>query len=944
MTSVSEESSPRAGDDLISFGPFQLNCTRYELCKDGVQIPAGSRAIAILLALTQSAGEILSCRELLRQVWQNTVVEEGTVRVHVALLRKALRDADPDNDYVQNVTGRGYRFVAPITRQGDSAHRRSVDTLHPSVVRLPVRQSLRKNNLPPRLTSIIGREPIIRVLAEKVPAQRFVTITGPGGGGKTTVAIGVANALAETYANGVCFVDLASITEARHVTNALASVLGVAPLAMDPLPNVLSCLSKQSLLLILDNCEHMIEATAKLAEHVLQSAPRVHVLATSREPLRAAGESVHELAPLEVLPEQCPQTRAKLLECPAVQLFVARAEAYADTEFDDDDLRRVCEICRRLEGNPLAIEITAAHVRLLGVRMLEVSLGDELVLSIDGRRTAELRHQSLRATFDWSHRLLSPIEQATFRRLSVFAGSFGLGCAAAVAADANLSDVGVFESLMSLARKSLVQADARGDTISYRLLDLPRAYAREKLIESGELETVRNRHAQMWCTLGAAQIQMLVRQGAEWVGVFGPRIEDLRAATRWSFSSASGSSLGTKLTLTSLWFEFVLAAESLGEPAWSELYGYILHGSEGALLSGLEDVLESSRGRDGATVRELTVLQQIAHGEPEHKIALWSLWFERVIKRDYRIAINLSKAARERGVRTSTPEAALMLRMLAVAYHYAGDQALACQHAQWALSTARSSSTTATIDALLRCHIRTILARSLWLRGFADQALEMAYQGVAEAERSGNRRMLCTTLLVVIVVTMWRGDTLAARQALDRLHEQSTAHSQEYHQLWAECLRVILETAPTEGQVIEPLRLSSDPLTTSQYLDFLGSVREDLVSTDAIVRAESGRSGWYTSEILRAKAERLIREGDSASISSAESLLLRSLEIARRQGALAWELRTAMSLARLWSEQERVSDARSLLSAVHESFTEGFDTADLKAARQLLKQLAPTRS
>lgn len=942
MTTGSKESLPRAGDDSIGFGPFQLNCKTHELFKNGVHVPVGSRAVGILLALTQSAGEILSCRELLRQVWQNTVVEMGTVRVHVALLRKVLRDADPDNDYVQNVTGRGYRFVAPVFRQGESVHRRGVDASHPAVVRLPIRQPLRKNNLPPRLTSIIGRAQIIRVLADKVPAQRFVTITGPGGGGKTTVAIGVADALAGTYVNGVCFVDLAAITEGRYVANALASTLGVAPLAADPLPNVLACLSTQSLLLILDNCEHLIEATARLAERVLQSAPRVHILATSREPLRAAGESVHDLAPLEVLPEQCAHTRAKLLECPAIQLFVARAQAYADTELDDDDLRRVADICRRLEGNPLAIEITAAHVRLLGVRTLAASLGDGLFLSIDGRSTAEPRHQSLRATFDWSYGLLSSAEQATFRRLSVFAGCFDLDCAAAVVADEGLTNVGVFESLMNLARKSLVRADARGQAVSYRLLDLPRAYAREKLLASGELETIRYRHARMWCSVGALQIQAHVLQGAEWVGVFGPRIEDLRAATRWSFSCSSGSSLGTKLTLTSLWFEFVLAAESLGEPAWSELYGYILRGSEGALLSGLEGVLESLRRQNEAPVRELTVLQQIAHGESQHKIALWSLWFERVIKRDYRIAINLSDAARERGVRTSAHEAALMDRMLAVAYHYAGDQELACQHAQWALDASQDASTAAPIEALLRCHTRTVLARALWLRGCVDQALETAQRSVAEAERSGNFRLLCTTLLVVTAVAMWCGNAVVATLALDRLHEQSTAHSQEYHQLWAECLRTIL--APGGLRAIEPLQLSTSPLTTSQYLDMLGSLREELVSTDAIVRAENGRSGWCAAEILRVKAVRLMREGTPEAIASAEVTLQRALETARRQCACSWELRTAMSLARLWSEQGQVSQARNVLSAVYERFTEGFDTVDLKTARQLLQQLTARES
>ena len=197
--------------------------------------------------------------------------------------------------------------------------------------------------------------------------------------------------------------------------------------------------------------------------------------------------------------------------------------------------------------------------------------------------------------------------------------------------------------------------------------------------------------------------------------------------------------------------------------------------------------------------------------------------------------------------------------------------------------------------------------------------------------------MLCMTLLVAIAVAIWCGNIVAARQALDRLHEQSMAHSLEYHQLWADCLRMIL-AAPAAGlPVIEPLQLSSDPLTSSQYLDILGSLREELVSHDAIVRAENGRCGWCTPEILRVKAERLIREG---AIGGADALLQTAMDTAQRQGALAWELRTAMTLARLWSEQGRVHEARDMLSGVYDRFTEGFDTVDLKSARQLLKQLS----
>jgi len=937
MSTDSDETLPASGDDIIRFGPFKLNRTSYELFKDGVPVPVRSRAMAILLALTRTAGEIVSSSELLRRVWHGTVVEDGTLRVQIAVLRKVLRDDDPGNDYIQNVTGRGYRLAMPILQRGAILASKDADASRASVLKLPIRHVLPKNDLPARLTSVVGRQQVIRALADKLPTQRFVTITGSAGGGKTTVAICVADALTGAYSEGVCYVDLTAIAQPRLVANALASALGVAPLASDPLPEVLAALRAQSLLLVLDGCEQMIEATATLTELVLRSAPRVHILATSREPLRATGETVYDLEPLYVPSEKTPLTRTGLLECAAIQLFIQRAEANTVAEPDEKDLAVIADICRRLAGNPLAIEITAAHVRLLGLQVLASSLDDGLFLSIGGFRTAEPRHQSLRATFDWSYGSLSRCEQLTFRRLSVFIGWFDLARATAVVADENVTEIGVFESLISLAQKSLVHTDTRGDVPSYRLLDLPRAFAREKLMEAGEHEIVCQRHALMWCTVGVTQIQSHVRRGgADWVSVFGPRLEDLRAATRWSFSAASGTSLSAKLKLTSLWFEFVLAAESSVEPAWVELYENIVHGSERDLLFGLERVLQSSRRCNETPVRELTVLKQI-ESHADHKTALWSLWFERVIKRDYRIAINLSNAARMRSG-TSGHAAVLVDRLLAVAHHYAGEQVLACQHADWALDVQANGPMTGPYESLSRCHTRSVLARALWLRGFPDRALETALLTATEAEQTGNPRMFCMTLLVAIAVAVWCGNSIVAKQCLNRLHEQSHAYSLEYHQLWADCLHMII-VAPGTLEGIAPLQLSVDLLCGSQYLDILGTLSDELVSGDAIVRAEAGRSGWCTSEILRVKAERLKRTGEAGALVCAEAILRQALQTARRQGARSWELRSAMSLAHLWGEQHRTQEARDLLNPIYSGFTEGFDTADLKAAKRLLQQL-----
>lgn len=493
-------------EDIVTFGSFQLNRTTRRLVKDGSHVALGSRAMEILLVLTEKAGAIVSNRELLRRVWPNLVVEEGTLRVNVALLRRALRDAEPDSDYVHNVTGRGYRMVAMISRLCRASH----GLAHASgstVLKLPVRQSSRKNNLPVPLTPMFGREHTLRALIERVPRERLVTLTGPGGIGKSTLAIRAAEALAATHAQGVCFVELASANRPQDVCNRLAAALGLSPASPDPLREIVAHLSKQKLLLVLDNCEHVVDAVTRLSESVLRHCPGVNVLATSREALRARGEFAQELGPLA----PAAGANARMIDCPAIQLFIDRAGTYADAPVEDHELVLIANVCRRLAGNPLAIEIAAGQARWLGLRALSFDLHDAMFLAIEGRRTAEARHRTLRASFDWSYSRLTSDEQTVLRRLSVFGGSFHPNFAAGAIADERLSHPVVLECLLGLARKSLIEVDTTLAEPLYRLHELTRAYARQKLDEARELSCTQRRHSQLWCRVGIEQIQAHAR-------------------------------------------------------------------------------------------------------------------------------------------------------------------------------------------------------------------------------------------------------------------------------------------------------------------------------------------------------------------------------------------------------------------------------------------------
>jgi predicted ATPase len=329
---------------------------------------------------------------------------------------------------------------------------------------------------------------------------RFITIAGAGGIGKTTVAIRVAEALLAAAPQGTCFIDLTSVRDARRFPEALAFALGVMPGAPDVLPEALSFLSTKKMLLILDSCEHVIDAAGTFVETVLRNAPHVRVLATSREPLGARGESLYRLGPLNAPPAHSQLSSEQWLECSALRLFVERAGIDADRPIGAEELPLIGDLCRRLEGNPLAIEIAAAHFDVLGIEGLAASLQAHLHLSLDGRRTELHRHRTLRAMLDWSYELLSPAEQAILRAMSVFTSRFDLEGAAAVA---GLGRNAVFEFLIGLTRKSLLRSGVDDGEILFRLLDLPRAYALEKLRDSGDLETVRSRHAQIGCAIPA---------------------------------------------------------------------------------------------------------------------------------------------------------------------------------------------------------------------------------------------------------------------------------------------------------------------------------------------------------------------------------------------------------------------------------------------------------
>jgi predicted ATPase/DNA-binding SARP family transcriptional activator/DNA-binding CsgD family transcriptional regulator len=412
-----------------------------------------------------------------------------------------------------------------------------------------------RHNLPATRTSFVGREQEMLEVRRTLAMTRLLTLTGAGGSGKTRLALEVARDLVTSYPDGVWLVELAPLTEGELVPQAVARVLGVREHPGRLLTGTLvEALREKIMLLVLDNCEHLADSVARLLDTLLDSCPRLRVLATSRETLNVEGEAVRRVSSLSVPDTDRLLTAVELTRYDAVRLFLARVQLrLRDFNLTPENGRAVAEICRGLEGIPLAIELATARVGTLSMEQISERLRDPLGLLSAGGRTAVPRHRTLRGTLDWSYELLSKSDRSLLARLSVFAGGWTLEAAEAIGAGDGIEEGEILDLISRLVNKSLVVAEGTGNgALHYKMLEPVRQYAREKLEESGEAEAVLRRHAAFFLTLaertepevkGERQEERLVRLEREH--------DNLRAALGWSFSQGEPE-LGLRLAVA-LW-------------------------------------------------------------------------------------------------------------------------------------------------------------------------------------------------------------------------------------------------------------------------------------------------------------------------------------------------------------------------------------------------------
>jgi predicted ATPase/DNA-binding winged helix-turn-helix (wHTH) protein len=940
-------------DEFLTFGPFRLFPTQRLLFDGDRPVALGSRAMELLVALVRRPGELMSKQELMTRVWPHTTVVEANLAVNIATLREAIGDGRSGARYIVNSPGRGYRFVAPVTvGHAPQAGATPAGTMGAA-----------PNNLPARLTRLIGRGEVVGRLVGRLAAHRLFTIVGPGGIGKTAVAVEVAEACTSRYRDGVWLVDFAPIDDPRLVPEALASTLKLKIRSDEPLPDLTLGLRDKQMLLVLDNCEHVIDAAAALAGSLLSGAREVRILATSREPLRAEGEQVHRLPPLDSPPAAVRLSASTALAYPAVQLFVERtAASLTGFELNDDDATSAGEICRQLDGVPLAIEFAAARVIALGVRGLAAQLDERLKLLTGGRRTALPRHQTISAVLDWSYQLLNPDEQTVFRRLAIFSGSFSMEAAAAVLSDEGLGPIDVAAHVSELVAKSMVSADVFSAEPRFRLMETTRVYADLKILENGERDTLERRRAE-YCLRWIADFEK-ERAASKSRDALLPEIDNIRASLSWAFS-AGDKPLGVSLAAAaaplcigmSLLSEFhtrmadAVAALASGE---FEIRPGAGAGSEPAVLQSPPEPMLGTAGSDREAGTDLSTIPP----DREHRFdSLLTVWLHEIrlmkLKESLAIAKHCMELSGEIGDISSFVTSSVMLGMT---FYNCGELNEARVNFEQALlhdTPGAQAALLAQYGINRRIDCMNILANLLWKQGFPTRALQVGAEALEQARADARDISTCQGLVFHAINLQLAGADAAAIEAqVTEALELAKANALGSHIAAAECflgLALVRRGQSGAGQDLFEKGFAGQAkehfhaLRPFFLIEFCKAVGEAGRPLDALARLASAdgvlrEEHVWTAEMLRVQGE-LTLAIDERGAAGAEGLFNQSLDLARRQGALSWELRSSTSLARLYRRDGRAEQGRELLEAVYQRFTEGFETADLKRARSLLDEL-----
>ncbi|ANB76391.1 hypothetical protein AYM40_29600 [Paraburkholderia phytofirmans OLGA172] len=909
--------------------------------------------------------------ELIRHVWPDTIVEENNLQVHLSALRKAL---GADRDLIVTLTGRGYQLAG-----------RPANTLPPGEFEIRHAQAsfpCATDDVPLHAAELFGRKAVLQDIAEMLLQTQTVTLVGAGGIGKTSLATAVALHFKSRFQDGVYFAGLAGQSDASAVLVAVADACHLTFAGGEvTAARIAFALANKRCLVVLDNAEHVIDVVANLTEVLTRHNPLLRVLATSREPLRVPAESVYRVQPLEV-----PASDAQLEEVlthSAVRLFLHRARAL-QPGFGRDaaSISLVAEVCRRLDGIPLAIELAAARAATLGIDGLHRRLDDRLKVLTGGCRTSLPRHQTLRATFDWSYALLDPAVRAVFRRLSRFADSFSVEDACAIAVDNRISPTLVVTGISELVEKSLLGIEFGSALTRYRLAESTRAYAREKLHDEGEDPSVAAAHAR-WLQqrFGRERRHVPIALTGEAHCNLRDALDDARSALDWALSPEGDELLGVELT------------GMLVEPllAWSLIQECCTRaGRAVAVLEQLPaetvDVACELRLRAALASALLLTCGPVSeaanlwidvlslateqHDEPFQAHSLWGLFNATLssgrIHTSLRYAMLLQTFANERG---EDSQRTLADQMVGVSRCWLGEHADARALVEGGLAHLRSRRQTKPESEGFRVDPMVVangtLARVLWVQGHPEQAMALIESTIKRVSSDMQEPSLSQVLGgSAIPLALLSGDLPTAAHYLDMLRKQATVHRLEVWQECCDCLTGHLDILNGRPEIGLPMldaglaALQMRGFRTMQ-ISMVGSWAEALAHAGDTVEArrvlvetlaycnENGNhlfspDFWRILGLVSSLEACAAAARGASPIeheTEAQASFLHAIELAQQQGARMWELRAAIPLAQLWISQQRHKEAIELLDPLCATFTHPGASLDVRTGCALLVKL-----
>jgi predicted ATPase/DNA-binding winged helix-turn-helix (wHTH) protein len=932
-------------DEEVVFMNYRIFPGLKLLLKNGNKVDLTARAFDVLWALVRARGEVVTKDELIEHVWAGSIVEENNLQTHISAIRRALKQ---DRSLISTDFGRGYRLTLPASARTNQS---------------PTTKKIESPNLPSPLTTLLGRDSELLDLEQLITANRLTTITGPGGIGKTRLAVEAGRRLLAAFSGRVHLAEMGMIAERDNIWPAIARALGVEATNAGLTAESRVALRGQRLLLIIDSCEHLTEAVAGAVGALLQIGEGLHICITSQEPFGTQGEQIYRIRPLAVPPADA-STMDVVLTHPAAQLFVERSRSYTrDSQFDDATACEIATICRQLDGVPLALELAAARVPTLGVRGVLDGLSDRFRLLTAGQRSALPRQRTLRATVDWSHRLLDETERTLFRRLAVFPAGFTVEAAHCVSSPDIEDQWQIIDLLGNLVGKSLLHLDVSAPTPRYRFLETIRLYALEELADSGETDLTARRHAAYFLRLSEQVVANWKRQASgDWRQVHRGYVDDVRAALKWAFSELGDKEMGMRLLQNSIpfWVGFSLLDEcrrwvsvALDKHGVTETTGahdeMVLRAALGTSLTWVRGPVAETRA---AWSRALDLARELGDTEIELQ-ARYGLWLFSLRTGHYSEALCFATEMMTLATEAKDDEAfATAQRLVGVSrsssgYHTEG-RALIESALIWFEQNRPQSIFRFGHDQ--HALGLAFLARILWIQGYTTDAVKTANLAVERALALDHASTLCCTLAEgLCMVSALNQDLDGLEKATQDLTRTASRHGLqvwkaygEIFELWA---MIQHKEKPASGRIPSVIRLLDEMQFNLWYTPFVADVLRSYaspvgsMSTSFRPSVDCEDGHWAMPEFLRIEADFDLEQNVGGLESTVEHRLERALALAHERGARSWELKVAVTLARLLISDNRRDEAQTLLRSTISSFPSGNESNSLRTANAILNEL-----